>query len=82
MAMAFVAAAVVAVWVVLFGAAYLARVVGGLSRGRSAAVVVGSYLGLAVLALGWFGLNQTGLLGVAGMALPCAAALAVVAFRA
>ena len=77
--MGFTIAAVVVVWVVLFGAAYLARTTGGLSRGRSAAVVIASYLGLSALALAWFGLNRTGLLGVAGMLLPCAAALGMVA---
>ena len=65
--MGFTIAAIVVVWVVLFGAAYLAR---GLSRERSAAVVIGGYLGLSALALAWFGLNRTGLLGVAGMLLP------------
>lgn len=80
MAVAFATAAVVVVWVVLFGAAYLARVAGGLSKGRSAVVVVGSYLGLSALALSWFGLNRTGLLSVTGMLLPCAAALGMVAY--
>jgi len=38
---------------------------------------MGSYLGLSMLALGWFGLNQTGLLSVFGMLLPCATALGI-----
>ena len=80
--MSFTVAAVVFVWVVLFGVAYLARVVGGLSKERSAAAVVGGYLGLSALALAWFGLNQTGLLSVAGMLLPCAAALGMIAYPA
>ena len=78
--MSFAITAVVVVWVVLFGAAYLARKVGGLSKGRSAAVVMGSYLGLSALALAWLGLNRTGLLSVTGMLLPCAAALGMVAY--
>lgn len=76
----FTITAVVVVWLVLFGAAYLARIMGGLGKGRSAAVVIGSYLGLSALALAWFGLNRTGLLGVAGMLLPCAAALGTIAY--
>ena len=78
--MLFAAIAIVAVWVVLFGAAYLARRVGGLSKRRSAAIVMGSYLGLSALALAWFGLNRTGLLGVTGMLLPCVAGLGMVAY--
>jgi len=75
--MPFVVAAIAVVWAVLLGVAYLARVTGGLSKMRSAGAVVGSYLGLSMLALGWFGLNQNGLLGVFGMLLPCAAALGI-----
>ena len=77
---AIVMTAVIVVWVVLFGAAYLARMVGGLSKGRSAVVVIGGYLGLGALALAWFGLNRTGLLSVTGMLLPCIAALGMVAY--
>jgi hypothetical protein len=80
--MSFVIIAIPVVWVVLFGAVYLARMVGGLSRGRSAAMVVGSYLGLSALALAWFGLNRTGLLSVIGMLLPCVAALGMIAYPA
>lgn len=82
MAMSFTIAAVVVVWVVLFGVAYLARMVGGLSKGRSAVAVVGGYLGLSALALAWFGLNRTGLLSVTGMLLPCVAALGMIAYPA
>ena len=78
--MSFAIAAIVVVWVVLFGAAYLARVAGGLSKKRSAAVVMGSYLGLSALALAWFGLNRTGLLSVSGMLLPCVAALGMIVY--
>ena len=80
--MSFTIAAVVVVWAVLFGAAYLARMVGGLSKKRSAAAVVGSYLGLSALALAWFGLNRTGLLSMTGMLLPCVAALGMIAYPA
>jgi len=76
--MPFVVAAVAVVWAVLLGVAYLARVTGELSEMRSAVAVVGSYLGLSMLALAWFGFNQTGLLSVFGMLLPCAAALGIV----
>ena len=78
--MSFAITAVVVVWVLLFGAAYLARTVGGLSKRRSAAVVVVSYLGLSALALAWFGLNRTGLLSVSGMLLPCVAALGMISY--
>ena len=78
--MSFAITAIVVVWVVLFGAAYLARMAGGLSKGRSAAIVIGSYLGLSALALAWFGLNRTGLLSVTGMLMPCVAALGMVAY--
>lgn len=40
MAMWFAITAIVVVWVVLFGAAYLARMVGGRGKGRSAAIVM------------------------------------------
>lgn len=78
--MSFAIIAIIVVWVVLFGTAYLARMVGGLSKGRSAAIVVGSYLGLSALALAWFGLNRTGLSGATGMLLPCVAALGMIAY--
>ncbi len=78
--MSFAITAVVVVWVFLFGAAYLARMVGGLSKRRSAGVVVVSYLGLSALALAWFGLNRTGLLSVSGMLLPCVAALGMISY--
>lgn len=78
--MSFAIIAIVVVWVVLFGAAYLTRMVGGLSKGRSAAIVMGGYLGLSALALAWFGLNRTGLLSVTGMLLPCVAALGMIAY--
>ena len=78
---AIVVTAIIVVWMVLFGAAYLAQTVGGLSKGRSAVVVMSSYLGLAALALAWFGLNRTGLLAAAGMVLPCVAALGMIAGR-
>ena len=78
--MSFAIIAIVVVWVVLFGAAYLTRMVGGLSKERAAAIVVGSYLGLSALTLAWFGLNRTGLLSVIGMLLPCVAVLGMVAY--
>ncbi len=78
--MSFAITAVVVAWAVLFGAAYLSRMVGGLSKGRSGAVVMGSYLGLSALALAWFGLNRTGLLSLTGMLLPCVAALGMIAY--
>ena len=78
--MSFAITAVVVVWVFLFGAAYLARTVGGLSKRRSVAVVVVSYLGLSAFSLAWFGLNRTGLLSVSGMLLPCVAALGTISY--
>lgn len=78
--MSFAIIAVVVAWVVLFGAAYLARTVGGLSRKRSVAVVMASYLGLSAFALAWFGLNRTGLLSLGGMLLPCVAALGMISY--
>ena len=76
--MPFVIAAIVVVWIVIFGAAYLSRVVGGLSRRSSVAIVTCSYFALSTLALLWFGLNWAGFLGIFGMLMPYAAGIGVV----
>ncbi len=70
--------AVVAVWGLLFGGAYLCRVAGGWSTGSSAAMVTGSYIGLAALDFAWFGFDTNGYLGALGMLVPCAAAIGTV----
>ena len=44
--MPLVIAAIVVVWIVIFGAAYLSRAVGGLSRRSSVAIVTCSYFAL------------------------------------
>jgi lysylphosphatidylglycerol synthetase-like protein (DUF2156 family) len=76
--MPFVIAAIVVVWIVIFGAAYLSRAVGGLSRRSSVAIVTCSYFALSTLALLWFGLNWAGFLGIFGMLMPYAAGTGVV----
>ncbi|WP_428486026.1 hypothetical protein [Rhodopila sp.] len=76
--MAFVTIAIVVVWSVLFGAAYFSRVVGRLSRQSCITIVTGCYLVLSALALSWFGLTRTGLLGITGMLLPYAVGIAIV----
>ncbi len=62
--------AIVGVWCVLFGAAYLCRVAAGLSRTASIAILTACYLTLSGVALVWFGFDRSGFLGVFGMSLP------------
>ena len=76
--MVYVALSIVAVWGVLFTAAYLSRFSGGLSRTRSCIVVIAAYLVLGGLSLAWFGLDRTGLMGAFGMLLPFVAAIGMV----
>lgn len=76
--MLLVAGSIIVVWATLFAAAYLARVVARLSRSRASLVVAGTYLLLGVGVLAWFGLNESGALGIFGMLFPCAAAMGLV----
>jgi hypothetical protein len=76
--MPFVISAIVVVWIVIFGAAYLSRVVGRLSRRSSVAIVTCSYFALSAFALLWFGLNWDGFLGIFGMLMPYAAGIGIV----
>ncbi len=72
-----VALAVVSVWVLLCGSAYLSRIAARRSRRASAGIAVLVYAILAVAVLGWFGLTGTGGLAIGGMLVPLAAAVAI-----
>ena len=70
--------AVAAVWVLLCGAGYLLRVVAGLGRLAASAGVVALYVACGVAALCFLGVGSTGLLGAAGMVVPCLATIAAI----
>ena len=78
--MAVVAGVIAAAWAILLGAAYLACAVLRLGRSGSVVVVATAYSICAAAALAWLGLGPAGVLGATGLLLPCAVALAVVAF--
>ena len=59
----------------MLGAAYLGRAVFRLGKAKVAGLVAASYLLCAALALTWFGLGASGLLGITGLLLPCAIAV-------
>lgn len=68
------ATAIVAVWIALFGTAYVAR---GLGRAAAVGAVTACYAAAAGLALHWLGWGMQGRLGAAGMLVPYAAAVAL-----
>ena len=68
---------IAAAWGALLGIAYLTRFTLRMSRRRSVIAIVGGYLALSVMALAWLGLTRSGGLGVFGMLLPLAAAIAL-----
>ena len=70
---------IVVVWVLLCSAGYLFRVVAGLGRFTASAGVAALYVGCGVASLFHFGLDSTGVLGAAGMAVPCLVTIAVIA---
>ena len=70
--------AIVSIWSVLLGAAFLSRMKGGLSRRSSMLIVTGCYLGLSALALLWLGATWNGFAGVFGMLLPYAVSSGIV----
>ena len=71
-----IALVIVAVWVLLCGAGYVLRVACGVGR-HTACVGVGAlYVACGLFSLLFFGLNATGGLGAAGMAVPCLATIA------
>ncbi len=66
------ATAVVAVWIALFGTAYVSR---GLGRVAAIGAVTACYLAAASLALHWLGGGVQGRLAAAGMLVPYGAAI-------
>ena len=76
-ALLLVAAIIVAVWALLLGTAYVARVTAGRGVGTSLAAVTICYFALAMLALLWLGTGSRGWLSAAGMLAPYATALAL-----
>ena len=71
-------AAIVAIWGVLLGAAFLSRAAVGLGRRSSIMVVTVCYLGLSALALLWLGATWNGFAGILGMLLPYAISSGIV----
>ncbi len=74
-----IALVLIAVWVLLCGAGYVLRVVCGAGRHTASAGVGALYVACGLASLLFFGLNGTGVLGAAGMAVPCLATIAVIA---
>ena len=68
---------IIVVWGCLLGGAYVLRA-GGWSRPASAAITTGLYGLFCVLALLWFGPNQSAALGAFGMLLPYVVALVLI----
>lgn len=71
-------AAIVVAWTTLFGVAFACVFLSRLARAASAGIVLACYTGLAATVLTILGTGWQGRVGVAGMALPCAIAVAVV----
>ncbi len=69
--------AVIAVWMLLCGSAYVSRFAARRSRRASVGITALFYIVLAAAVLGWFGLTATGFLAISGMVVPFAAALAL-----
>ena len=72
-----VVTAIAAAWALLMGAAYCARRAQGSSRTARVAIVACAYACCAVATLIWLGPGQAGLLGITGLLLPAAVALAI-----
>ena len=76
--MEYVVPAIIVVWSVLLGSAYLSRIIAGFGKRSSVLAVTAGYAALSLLAVAWLGFNRAGLLGAFGMLLPYAAAIGVV----
>ncbi len=74
-----IALVIVVVWVLLCGAGYLLRRVAGLGRFAASAWVVALYVACGLGSLLYFGADSTGVLGAAGMAVPCLFTIAAIA---
>ena len=76
--MSVIVVAIVIVWSVLFGGAYLARVIARVSQRSSIAIITGLYLALCAVALSWLGLDWRGFASIAGMLVPYAISIGVI----
>ena len=76
-----IALVIASVWVLLCGAGYILRVVAGLGRFAASAGVVALYVACGVASLLYLGSNSTGILGAAGMIVPCLATVAAIALH-